>query len=95
MIDETRVNFDYWRESSGAWRHERIQPVTLSGGREWMDLDIRVLDQDSGLSLWVTFNGNRYDREGILEMLGSLRQIILRMVANGDEKVSRCMDFIV
>jgi hypothetical protein len=76
----TRVNFDYGQRARLASHHAlQLEPLMVSVGREWIDLDIRVRDDSVGFTVMVGHNPQRYDTAGITVLLAALHDLALWM----------------
>ena len=97
-LGDTRVNFDVMPGASSRRDGTRndgevFEQVIVSGGREWMDLDVRISVQADRYSFVVMFNAVRYSRGGVMEMLAHLSGV-LSIMLNDNCRISHCVDGI-
>jgi hypothetical protein len=85
----TRVCFDMFpgqRRTDSAC----VEPILSSVGAPGMDLDLRLWDDITSLSLVATYNPERYRVAGIDAMLASIRNVVLAFAAAPDLQVAEC-----
>jgi hypothetical protein len=88
---DTRVNFDFAKE----WRHDLsgsslVSPI-VAGGREYMDLDVRVRETGSNFAVVVSYDSTRYNSDGIPLLLHRFAWVCEYMCTTPDASVSRCI----
>ena len=78
---ETRITFDAWARLKG---DDEFQPVTVIGGRQWKDLDVRVRDEGPNIAVEVSYNSARYDPVGVATMLCEFQRTAMLLVERAD-----------
>lgn len=73
---DAHINIDYWKSSEFATRHLHATAIAVSGGRSWVDLDVRIRSFSECYRLDVTFNASRYDGAAIAGALADTRRLV-------------------
>jgi hypothetical protein len=85
----TRITFDAWPASRKRRTDSVIEPVVVAGGRQWVDVDVRVRDEGDAFALYVSYNDRRYSATGIVAMLHDLVQFTSSLIATLEHPVSK------
>jgi amino acid adenylation domain-containing protein len=67
-----------------------IEPMVIEGATSKFDLTLSIMEEaDGGLSGWMEYNSNLFDRPMIDEMIGHYHTLLKGIMADPAEKVSR------
>jgi hypothetical protein len=93
-LNDTRIVFDIQRALPRSNTDGVIAPLVMPGGREWIDLDIRVRDEESEFVVVLSYNSQKYDTNGVLRLQQSICDVVRRLSESIDCRTSDCADLV-
>jgi hypothetical protein len=89
--DSARITFDVLPRLA-AHQLTVVEPVRMAtGGFEWVDLAIRVSDEEPGFILVTRYASGRYSSAGVAQLLQHLAEVALAMATSAQLTVTDCI----
>lgn len=87
---DTNITFDYLSRAPNSLADSTIEPLMAAGGLPWVDFDVRVTEEHHGYRISVSYDGARYQAEGVRRFLQSMLTVLAVIAEDEHTPVWRC-----